>query len=298
MQYQQHQSSNAALLWKVPAIAALYFVGILIAGALVTALGLPFPEVPGQTWIPILGYLTAVTLSLGIALLARGLAGTPFKRGWILLVFFYVAFVINNQIEAVVYTTNAEPLTMLLFFVLPCLMAAATAVFLIRSPDEGDVLPTVFADRPITKWWWRVVLAWIAFPFIYYFFGALIYPLVADAYTSPDFGLRVPGPLVVVGAVSLRSLLFLVVTIPILTNWRGSRRSLVLSLTVALAAIVGVAGMFESTWMPLRMKLVHGPEIIADSFVHAWVLVALLLSRKRQESDEPAAAPTDHAVLQ
>ena len=168
-------------LWKVPAIAALYFVGILIAGALVTALGLPFPEVPGQTWIPILGYLTAVTLSIGIAMLARGLAGTPFKRGWILFVFFYVAFVINNQIEAVVYTTNAEPLTMLLFFVLPCLMAAATAVFLIRSPEEGDVLPTVFADRPITKWWWRVVLAWIAFPVISvgHHFYELFYKLLA-----------------------------------------------------------------------------------------------------------------------
>ena len=292
------KSSTFNWLWKPPAIAALYFVGLLTAGALVNALGLPFPEVPGQTWVPILGYLTAVTLSVGIALLASGLAGTPFKRGWILFLFFYLAFVINNQIEAVVYTTNAEPLTMLLFFVLPCSLAAASAVFLIRPTEDGNVLPTVFADRPITKWWWRVVLAWIAFPIIYHFFGALIYPLVADAYTGPDFGLRLPGPLTVVGAVSLRSLLFLVGAIPILMSWRGSRRSLVLSLTVALSAMVGVAGMFESTWMPLRMKLVHGPEIIADSFVHAWVLVALLLPRKRQESDEPAAASIDHAALE
>jgi hypothetical protein len=298
MNTENHRLPLLPFLWKIPAIAALYFVGIMIAGALVTALGLPFPEVPGQTWIPILGYLTAVTLSAGIALLARGLAGTPYKRSAILLAFFYVSFVINNQIEAVVYTTSAEPLTMLLFFVLPCLMAAATAVFLIRSSEEGDVLPTVFADQPITKWWWRLVLAWMAFPFIYYFFGALIYPLVADAYTSPDFGLRLPGPLVVVGAVSLRSLLFLVVTIPILANWRGSRRSLVLSLTVSLTAVVGVAGMFESTWMPLQMKLVHGVEITADSFVHAWVLVALLLPRRRRESDETAAASIDQAALE
>jgi hypothetical protein len=298
MQFEHSSSSTVALLWKIPAIAALYFVGIMIAGALVTSLGLPFPEVPGQTWIPILGYLTAVTLSVGIALLARGLAGTPLKRGWILFVFFYVAFVINNQIEAIVYTTTAEPPTMLLFFVLPCLMAAATAVFLTRSPGGGDILQTVFADRPITKWWWRLVLAWLAFPIIYYFFGALIYPLVADAYTGPDFGLRLPGPLVVVGAVSLRSLLFLAVTIPILASWQGSRRGLLLSLTVSLAAMVGVAGMFESTWMPLQMKLAHGVEIIADSFFHAWVLVALLLPRKRRESDESATASIDQAALE
>jgi len=290
MQHEHQQSSINALLWKIPAIAALYFVGIMIAGAIVTALGLPFPEVPGQTWVPILGFLTAVTLSIGIALLAGGLAGTPLKRGSILLAFFYIAFVINNQIEATVYTTTAEVPTMLLFFVLPCLIAAAAAAFLIRPCGKGNVLPTVFADCPISAWWWRLLLAWISFPFIYYFFGALIYPLVADAYSSPDFGLRVPGPLVVIGAVSLRSFLFLVAAIPILANWQGSRRGLVLSLAVALSAMVGVAGMFESTWMPKHLKIVHSLEIIADSLVHAWVLVALLVRKPKTELAEPESS--------
>jgi hypothetical protein len=290
MEHKGRQSSDLALLWKIPVIGAIYFVGILIAGAVVTKLGLPFPEVPGQTWIPILGFLTAVTLAVGIALLANGIAGTPFKRGSILVVFFYVSFVINNQIEAVVYSTTAEVPTMLLFFILPCLMASAAAVLLTRFAEERPALPTVFADRPITKWWWRVVLAWLAFPVIYYFFGALIYPLVADAYTSPDFGLRLPGPLVVIGAVSLRSLLFLAASIPILVNWKGSRRSLVLSLATAFAAMVGVAGMFESTWMPLHMKLAHGIEIVADSLVHAWVLVALLMPKPKVDQAAPESS--------
>jgi hypothetical protein len=279
LEHETRQPSGIAILWKIPVIGAVYFVGILIAGAVVTKIGLPFPEIPGQTWIPVLGFLTAVTLSIGIALLANGIAGTPFKRGLILLVFFYVSFVINNQIEAAVYSTTTEVPTMLLFFIVPCLMASAAAALLTRSAEERPAMPTVFADRPITSWWWRVVLAWLAFPVIYYFFGALIYPLVADAYTSPDLGLRLPGPLVVIAAVSLRSLLFLAASIPIIVNWKGSRISLVLSLTVALAAMVGVAGMFESTWMPLPMKLVHGVEIIADSLVHAWALVALLVAK-------------------
>jgi len=290
MEHERRPSSSIHLLWKIPAIGAIYFVGIVIAGALVSKLGLPFPEVPGQTWIPFLGFLTAVTLCVGLALLANGIAGTPFKRGSILLVFFYVSFVINNQIEAVVYSTTAEAPTMLLFFILPCLMASAAAALLTRSANQRPPLTTVFADRPITKWWWRVLLAWLAFPVIYYFVGALIYPLVADAYTSPDFGLRLPGPLVVIAAVSLRSLLFLAASIPVLVNWTGSRRGLVLSLATALAAMVGVAGMFESTWMPLHMKLVHGIEIIADSLVHAWVLVALL-APGRQRAAERTASP-------
>ena len=107
---------------------------------------------------------------------------------------------------------------------------------------------------------------------------------MADAYTSSEFGLRLPGPHVVVAAVSIRSLYFLCASIPILANWKGSRLGLILSLAVALACMVGVAGMFESTWMPLQMKLVHSVEIIADSLVHAWVLVALLAPRSSERS--------------
>jgi len=293
MEYQQHRSPTLALLWKVPVIAAVYFAGTMIGAAIVMSLGLQFPEMPGQTYVPILSFLTALVLAGCFAFLARGLGGSLSKRWLILVAFVYVAFVINNQIEAVVYTIMNEVPTMLLFFIFPCALGIGATVFLIKSPDGEAALSSVFSERPVTSWWWRVVLAWLAFPVIYYFFGALIYPLVADVYAQQDSGLHVPGPLVVLGAVSVRSLLFLVVSIPILVNWRRSRRSLVLSLAAALAAMVGVAGMFENTWMPTYMKFVHSIEIIADSLVHAWVLAALLMAKPPREAKDLSTATAE-----
>jgi hypothetical protein len=137
--------------------------------------------------------------------------------------------------------------------------------------------------RPLSAWWWRFGIAWLAFPFIYYFFGAFAYPLVADAYQSGEFALEVPSQLLILGAVSTRSLLFLLVTIPILMRWSKSRKGLVFSLGMALAAMVGVTAMIESAWLPTTVRLVHGVEIIIDSFVHAWVLVALLAAKPKIE---------------
>jgi hypothetical protein len=182
---------------------------------------------------------------------------------------------------------------MLLFFILPCVVATGVTVALIKPPNDQDTLASGLANRPMKSWWWRLLLAWFAFPVIYYFFGALIYPLVADVYAQQDSGLQVPSQFVVLGAVSVRSLLFLVATIPILVNWRQSRRSLVLSLAATLAAMVGVAGMIESTWMPTQLSIVHSVEIIADSLVHAWVLVALLVPKQKVEQSDLSTVAAD-----
>ena len=286
MKTEQQRSQLLSFFWKVPAIAAVFFACKMVSSALVTNMGLRFPEMPGQIYVPILDFLSAVVLAACLAFLARGIGGSLSKRWLILFAFTYVSYVVNNQIEGVVFTTNTEVPAMLLFFLFPCVLATGATILLIRSPESEIVLSSVFADRPIRYWWWRVMLAWLVFPVIYYFFGGLIYPLVADVYAQQDSGLQVPSQFVILGAVGIRSLFFLLASLPILVNWRRSRRSLVLSLAAALAAMVGVAGLIESTWMPTQLRIVHSVEIIADSLVHAWVLVILLVPKPKVEEAE------------
>ena len=205
-----------------------------------------------------------------------------------LFAFTYTAYCINNQIEGAVFTTESGFESNLVFFLLPCALVTVAAVLLFDAPDEDPVLTTVFSDRPVSSWWWRFGIAWVAFPFIYYFFGAFAYPLVKDAYQSGDFALEVPSQSLILGAVFTRSLLFLLATIPILMYWSKSRRSLVFSLGAALAAMVGLVAMIEAIWLPTTVRIVHGVEIVIDSLVHAWVLVALLIPKPKVEQAERA----------
>jgi hypothetical protein len=294
----QQRSQWVAFAWKIPLIAAIYFAGTMIAGRLTSGLGLQLPEFPGQEYRPTLTFLATLALAGGVALLARGLRGSQAARWLILATFTYVAFCVNNQIEGAVFTTASGFGANLLFFLIPCALITLAAVLLIRAPEEDAVLVTVFKDRPVSAWWWRAALAWVAFPFIYYFFGAFAYPLVKDAYQSGDFALEVPSQSLILGAVFTRSLLFLLATIPIFFYWTRSRRSLVLSLGAALAAMVGVTAMIEAAWLPATVRIVHGVEITVDSLAHAWAMVALLAPRRHPRSDETTAAPVDAASVE
>jgi hypothetical protein len=279
---------TAAWLWKIPLIGATYFVATMISGAIVTATALQFPEVPGQVYNPVLSLLASIVLGSAVFLIARGLRGSIGFRWLVLFAFTYVSYCVNNQLESAIFSTAGSHGTMLIFFVLPCALIAGVTAFVVTPPANVTSLATVFTDRSTSSWLWRAVLAWLAFPVIYHVFGALIYPLVAEGYEGGELGLVVPSQGVILGVVSLRSLLFLAVAIPILCNWWRSRRSLVVALAVGFSVTVGVAGLIEATFLPTTMRIVHGLEITADSIVHAWVLVALLVPKPRVLEAEPA----------
>ena len=279
----EHDHRDIGWLWKIPLIAVAYSVAAMISGALIMAMGMEFPEFPELAYSPVRSLLAAVVFGAALYLLARGIRGSSVLRWFVLFAFTYISFCVNNQIEAAIFTTMGGFDTMLVFFIIPCALVAGAAALLVKPPDEATVLTTVFSDRPMSAWWWRATLAWLAFPVIYYFFGMLIYPFVADAYEGGELGLVVPSQSVILSAVTFRSLLFLLVTIPILTNWSRSRRSLMLALAAAFTAMVGVVGMIEAAWMTTTMHIVHGLEITADSIVHAWVLVTLLVPKSKVE---------------
>ena len=125
-----------------------------------------------------------------------------------------------------------------------------------------------------------MLVAIVAFPVIYITFGELVLPLVGEYYVQGAYELALPSWSQIIPLQLARSVLFLLVCLPVLAIWRGSRRSLVLSLGFATSVLVGFMSVITSYWFPWQMRLFHGLEIVADSFVYAWVLIALLVKRR------------------
>jgi hypothetical protein len=293
MNDQEHHVEMLAFAWKLPILATTYFAGTMIGNVLVTSLGLTLPTFPGQTYDPIRAFIASAVLSAVVYLLARSIRGSAATRFLVLFAFTYVAYCVNNQIEGAIFTTADGFDTMLLFFLVPCSLVAGAAALLVQAPIATGGVTAVFSYRSVRSWWWRVILAWLAFPVIYYFFGAIAYPFVAEVYEGGELGVTVPSQSLIVCVVMVRSLFFLAVSIPVITRWGGSRRCLIYSLGAALTAMVGVAGLIEANWLPLQMRLVHMLEIAASSLVHAWVMVALLVPKagRTEETLEPSSEP-------
>jgi hypothetical protein len=289
------EDRNTAMswLWKIPSIAVAYFGGVMIAGGVVTAAKMQWPAVPSsasESENTVLALAGSILMAGSLALLARGIRGSQVVRWLILVAFSYVTFGLNNQIEAAIFTTFGGTATMLLFFVLPCAFGAAAAVWLARPEQSNPPLATVITVKSASTWWWRVAVAWLAFPAIYIIFGMLVAPFVVPVYEGAEFGLKLPGWGTLLPVALGRSALYLAVTVPILLSWSRSRRSLILSLGIAFFAMMGLIGLLTTTFFPPILRIAHSIEIFGDGMVYAWLLVALFLPKTRSETTEPVPA--------
>ena len=81
---------------------------------------------------------------------------------------------------------------------------------------------------------------------------------------------------VILGVQLLRSALFLLVTLPVMISWTGTKTQLILALGAAHWATVFGYDVVLAYQLPPGLVLTHAVEILLDSLVYSWVFVKLL----------------------
>jgi len=289
------RATVASWLWKIPACGMVYAGGVMIGVMLTQALDLRLPTMPVEvdpTWQMILLFVGGMAMALGLAAMAVGLSGRLWER-WLALAAF--AFVVNgvaNGLEASIFTTlGGEPAAVLM--ALPASLLGALAVsYFFPALTEASLVGKIAGFRP--PWGrgsliGRLLLAVVAFPVCYFLFGMLVAPIVVSHYESLEF-LVIPPMTTMLGVLFVRSALFLLVSLPILLGWAGSRRGLVIGLGLGHFAAVGLHGLVQAEMLPAVLRWTHGIEILVDSMVYAWLLVWLLVPRQPAEGESVEGA--------
>ena len=276
-------------LWKVPLCGLVYVLGTLVGSILAGMIGMQMPAIPEGTepgTLMLFQLLASPLLALALAFLSRGVQGRFVCRWLILSSLVWLAYGVNTVLEAAIFTTygGASPFTVMI--VLFGSLACAALVALLFPPQDGArgfVISwrAFLGGRSGWQWAWRLAVAAVAFMPIYLFFGQMVVPFTYDYYLQQMAGLTAPGWGQILPVLFLRSLLFLAASLPVLVTWRRSRLRLVLALGFAMFVLVGGMGLVGGYWLPLKVRLFHGVEIMVDSLVYAWVLVLLLV--KKQE---------------
>lgn len=272
-----------SILWKILLCALAFYAGTILGGMLAGLLGLPTPEMPAGADPTVLGQyllLVSLLLAVGMAFLARRLAGGFIGRWLTLASLVWVAHAINNIIEGLIFTSmSAASMFTVVLYGAASLLCGAALAWLFPPDAGGERFPQrareFFGRYDLAGWSWRLLAALLAFPLIYLAFGRLIAPLVVEAYQQGLFGLELPTWGQILAVQPLRSLLFLLACLPVLILWRGSKSSLFLTLSLVLFLLVGGLSMLQAYWMPASLRLVHSLEILADELVYTAVLVAL-----------------------
>lgn len=275
-------------LGKVLVCWFAYVVALVAAGILIRTLHLGLPAVPGdgsrgvQFGLTLLG---GMVLVIGLWPVAQGLSGSLGKRAIALVAFIALAFGVNSLIESATFTTllRGKVLGAATFYGAEALLLGLALAALFGSQPEVPRGPSDHAVRLLR----RIAAAWCAFPLIYLFFGICIAPIVTPYYRSIGF-LHIPPMRTILAVQLVRSAIFLACSLPLIALWRGTRRRLWFALGLAHAVVVGLYGLSSSTLLPRILRMTHGLEITADSFVYAWVLVALFFTTRTVQAGEPA----------
>lgn len=288
---------KALFLWlgKLVVGAFAFMVGLMVGGMLAGMTPFPAPTLPpamDANAAMMAMVASSPLLVLALFWLGRRLVGGWLIRSLLLALFVWIAYLLNNVIEGVIFSSYlTSPWYNLITFTPAVLFCAGITAWLFpstqRNQSFGAAWQAHFRQYSPKAWGWRLVSAALIFMPIYYLFGLIVAPLVVDYYRQGDFGFALPPLTTLLPVLLGRSVLFLVAVLPLIVAWSGSRRTLWLSLGFALFVCVGLLNLLAANWISVEVRALHLTEILADSLVHAGALVWLLARPSGQQRTSP-----------
>ena len=270
--------------WKIPLSGMAFFLGMMISGMLLPSLGLHAPDLPAgadQNTIAVLFMASSMILAFTLSFVSRGLSLSWVKRWFILFLLAWGVAAVGMVLESYFFMTTdavasiSNALFTVLNFLLPSLFLTGVVAIAFRPdhlPSRITYHNRSLADYGRVGFLWRIAVALAAYPVTYIAFGLLVLPFVGDYYSEAMFELVNPtwGQLIPLQLV--RSLLFLLVCLPVILNWRSSRLRLWLGLGFSFFVLTAFMAVFTSHWFPWQLRFFHGLELLADGLVYAGML--------------------------
>ena len=278
-------------VWRIAACSFIFAFGLIASRLILHPLGLTPPRLPQQADESIAVYYLlsgSILLSLSLLPFAQKISGAFFTRFLSMFFFFFACFGISVSLESSIYSSIEGFDLMILILLLPIVLFSFTCISLTKSQPTSESFSQkslrFFKSNTRSEWAWKILLAFLSFPVIYLLFGIIASPLVADYYRESSYGLAIPDIGTIMTVQLVRSLLFLMVTLPIMITWFGNRVQLVVMLGIAHFMFVFSYDIVLAYQLPIKLVLTHAIEILLDSMVYAWVMVKLLYSERSEST--------------
>jgi hypothetical protein len=262
------------------------FAGLILGGMVTSLLGLPTTGMPPQVEMNLLMprmVLTLVVLAIVLGECFQKLYRPYWQRMLSIWLCNYLLYYLLNILDALFFSPVPNLSTGIVADVFPSLFMAAVVAWLWKpdkaEPLEDHPLRVYFAVRQPAEWVWRLVVAWLVYPPIYYLMGRVVQPYVQLYYEDSSLGLGLAMPPSVEALLAmqvLRDALFLIAVLPIIFAWRGSQRGLWLWVGAVIFIQIAAQVIFQAYWLPVELRFPHSLELLADSFLQAGVYALLL----------------------
>jgi len=260
-------------------------LGLILGGMVTGLLRLPAPTMPpgidANTILPLM-FLSGILISILLGECFQRLYRSYWRRLLTIWLCNYLLYYLLNTLDAMLFfAPGANMSTSILLNLFPALFASAVIALVWRPGRVGLAGVTTLASFPARKtgtWAWRLFLAWLVFPPIYYAVGRVAGLFTQHYYEVPslNLGLTLPPIQTLLAMQVLRGALFLLAVLPIIRAWKGSRTVLWYWVGAVIFIQIAATLIFQAYWYPLGLRIPHAVELFVDSFAQAYLYVLLL----------------------
>jgi hypothetical protein len=229
-------------------------------------------------WRLVLAALLTASVLAYVVWAARG-------SGWRLLaaasLLYFALSYLNAMDEGMLFLGLSKQLVLagLAFGLVSALIVVTVLVALmgkmgkLRSqPAEEKVTPF---ERSLGQWLWRLAAGDVAYIFLYFAAGTLVFPFVKDFYAT----MTLPAPSRIILMQVFRALVYMAAALPV-ARLISDRPHAALALGLALSVLGGIAPLLpDNPLMPGNVRLAHTVEIGVSNFIYGVILAGLFVPR-------------------
>jgi hypothetical protein len=269
---------------KGTATAVAAIVGMVVGGMLTTMLGLPAAEMPKYMSLTVIMPLMFLTWIL-VAILMGECFQRIYSKYWQRLLSIwlcsYLLYSALNTLDSLLFMPIPNMTTSFFSNIFSALFPTLVIAWLWKPGPSIQPVKTIaeyFSARKGTDWVWRFIAAWLIYPPLYYLIGRVVGIFTQHYYEdgSLNLGLTLPSVGTMMAMQVLRGVLFLLAVLPVIIPWRGTRKALWLWVGALIFLQISAQTMIQAYWFPPDLRIAHTLELLADSFIQAFLYTVLL----------------------
>ncbi len=212
------------------------------------------------------------------------------KRGAFLVIFAFHYFIVSflPELEGKIYLPDFPFYPVMISGFILAIAVVSLIFYLWKQEDHpeaktGQLIESHFSSRSTLSWVWRFLLVWISFYIV-----TMIISIVALPFTGQylddsvnTLGMVVPSMGMIFAITQFRSLIYILVTLPLVIFWSSSKRSLFLYLALILIIQYPLLGDGLAYFWPAMYRLTDGIVLALQVCIMSWLYATLLWKGKQ-----------------
>lgn len=272
-------------LWKGLITGSINLFSLILAGIVLTNLGLKFPEVKASyTYITFIMFLSGFIISVVFGIVARKLSLSRL-RVFIMLFVMLVLNSVTQILEAYYFAPGIVTMEVAPAIfgqqVIMSLFICAGIAFLYRFNSEDDIESKI-QSRSWIDWIVRIIISSASYVLFYYVFGSINALLfTGEYYLSQVNGLQIPSATVIIVLETIRAIILVFSILPLILNLKLPKKEVMITIGMVLFIIGGLLPMLQQfNSLPTVLIVASTVEMFFQFFLTGVVTTYIILYDK------------------